>query len=230
MTVVGPSATANPAESDLPSSGVRSVLSLLLFIHLTGLAIAVLATVSPVSGLRMQLGTVPIVRQYYQLLHLFLGYNFDLTDDAPLDSDLRLEVETNWTGASRADAQKLTLPEPGLGHGLRAQHYRSLIGTTGSLVGELSGGDTESVEGLLPHAIAGKLLAEAGIQSGKHRVRLQMNRSLTTDEVVPGQQDPLAPARLSTLYEADVTFSGGELILTKAASALETSPVNRRAR
>jgi hypothetical protein len=209
------------------------VVSLLLFVHLTGLAIAVLANVAPVSELRGQLGMVPIVRQYYQLLHLFLGYDFHLTDDAPLDSDLRIEVETNWSGASRADAKKLTLPEPGLGHGMRAQLYRRLVGTTGSLVDELTDRDTESVEGLLPRAIAAKLLAEAGIDSGKHRVRFQRNQSLDREEVTssdPNLRNPLAPARFSTLYEADVTFSGGELVLTKAASALETSPVNRRAR
>jgi hypothetical protein len=217
----------------MPPPGLRTALSLALFIHLCGLAIAVLSNAGPVSPLRARLGMVPIVRQYYQLLHLFLGYNYQLTDAATLDGDLWIEVETDWSGTTRPEAKMLRLAAAGPDAGLTKHQYRGLLDGTGSRIAELSGGDTESIEGLLPKAIAAKLLAEAGINSGKHRVRLRTRQLLSMDDVRSPDRslrDPLAPSRLLTLYEADVTFAGGELVLTKAASALETSPVNRRPR
>ena len=207
------------APDPLPSQGVRTTLSFLLFLHLSALLVAVASNFGPVSALRGQLGAVPAMKPYLQLLDMDLAYNYQYTYGEQLDDDHSMEIELNWSGAPDPAADRMLIPEPGIRPNIRYQRYRNLMRNAAERVAE--GAD----ESLLPHAVARAMLAERGITSGVHRIRCRRLPPLTMDQV--GSTEPRAPERYVTVYEADVRFIGKQLVIVGVARALETAPVDR---
>ena len=219
-----PNDPASSGDSELPSEGLRTVISFLLFVHLFALGVAIASNAAPVSALRRQLRDVPFVRPYLQLFQMDLGYNFHLTYSEEFDTDHFFELELGGQQASGPETTKILLPPSGLRPPIRRDRYHNLALNAARLMGD------DQFESLLPKAIAKRLLAEANVTEGTHRIRCRRHYLLTRAMVGstdPRVRDPFAAGRYGTVYEADVFFDDqGELQIVKTASASETAPVN----
>lgn len=224
LTNPQPPDTSKVDDDSLPPEGIRTVLSLVLFLHLFALFIAVASNARPVSALRAQLGTVPGVKPYLQTLMMDLSYTYHLTYAQGLDFDHFFEVELDWQGTTNPQAKTLVLPQPNTRPNIRFRRYRDLVQAAAVLISE------EVDESRLPHVIASRLLSEAGVEEGVHRIRCRRRLPLRMEEAGSpdlAERDPSRPALFETIYEADLKFYRGELILTKAAGALETAPLKK---
>jgi len=209
----------------MPSSSVRTTVSFLLFLHLFALFVAVASNFRPVSALRRNLRRAPFIPGYLQLLHMDLGYNYQLTYASEEDTDHFVEIQLNWQGKTDPGGQKLLLPEPSIVCPMRRNRYQNLTQTMASLIGQ------DSVESELPAAIAQGLLRENGISEGRHRFRLRRHFLLRVEDVkslAESERDPYNPRRYGTAYEADVKLIHGKVFLVKAAKAGETAPAERK--
>lgn len=220
------SPAAPPAEPEgMPSQGVRTFITFLLFLHLFALFVAVASNFRPVSPLRMQLREVPLVTPYLQALHMDLAYNYHLTYATELDIDHYFELDLNSAGAGSKEANTtLGFPAPDLGIGLQAQRYRNLALNAAQLV------ENDDQDGILPKAVARRLLLEQGIDAGTHRLRLQRHLLVARealDSPDPARSDPNSPSYFATAYEADVKLLDGELYLNKTAEIGESAPVEQ---
>lgn len=203
-----------------PSPGVRTTITFLLFLHLFALFVAVASNARPVSQMRRQLRAVPAVEPYLQTLNMDLAYNYHLTYATQFDTDHFFEIET----VGSEQEQPTTYIFPDAGYSLRLQRYRNLTRNAAEAV------DTDSIEGLLPRAVAQRILREQGVESGTFRLRL-VRHLLQAPESVnspnPDQANPYSELFYTNAYEADLRFFDGELYLTRTAEAGETAPVER---
>jgi hypothetical protein len=203
---------------------LRTIISFLLFLHLFALTVAVASNAGPVSALRRGLRRAPLVRPYLQLFEMDLAYNYHLTFGSEMDCDHFVEMELDWQGRSDPKAGRLVLPEPSLRPRSRRKRYHNLALSMAGLEGQ------DAVESLLPLTVSKTLLAEQGITSGTHRFRLRRQMLLRMRDVnsmTPSLRDPYDPRHYATVFEYDVAFAGGELLINRAAEARETAPVER---
>ncbi len=213
---------AHDASPTTPSQGVRTTISLLLFLHLFALFVAIVSNARPVSPMRRQLRAVPVVEPYLRLLHMDLAYNYHLTYASEFDTDHFFELRLDGAAPDAAPQQIALFPPPDAGTGLAAQRYRNLALNAAQAVGN------PNVEGLIPQAVAQRLLQERGIDSGGHELLLRRHLLQSREAVTAADaqlRDPYSSNYYANAYEADVHFFEGELFLTKRASALETAPV-----
>ena len=225
---MSPAAAAKSADSDaddvLPSSGVRTALSLLLVVHFLALFVAVASNAGYVSPLRRAFRNVPGVVTYLQSLHMDLAYNYHLTYGESIDTDHFAQVEVNWKGKSSPEATLLELPDVSIQPGIRRGRYFNLTRAMSSR------SEVEEIAGLLPLAIAQRLLVENDVADGTHRFRCRRHYMLDTVDVGstnPADRDPEDPSRFDTIYEANLFFAGDELNLIKATGAGQAAQVKR---
>jgi hypothetical protein len=203
---------------------MRTMISFLLFLHLFALGVAVASNAGPVSPLRRGLRRAPLVRPYLQLFEMDLAYNYHLTFGSEMDCDHFVEVELDWKGQTEPQASRLVLPEPSLNPPLRRKRYHNLALSMAGLEGQ------DAVESLLPLTSSRTLLAERGITTGTHRFRLRRQLLLPRREMAslnPSLRNPYHPRHYATVFEYDLAFAGGELLINRAADARETAPVER---
>jgi hypothetical protein len=199
------------------SEGQRTTVSFLLFVHLFALFVAVASNAGPVSPLRRAL-RVPFLMPYLQMTHMDLAYNFHLTHATEWDTDHMVEIET-WPAVP--SSERMALPEEGIWPGIRTARFQNLSRNMALLVGQ------EERESVLPLAVSRGLFAQRGISSGRYRFRLvrhflvDMEGAASMD---PARRDPFHASRYSRVYEADLKFAGGQLLINKAAAAGETAP------
>jgi hypothetical protein len=205
-----------------PSQTARTAISFFLFAHLFALFVAVASNANPVSALRNQLSETPLLVPYLQMLHLDLAYNYHLTYGTEFDTAHRIALEPNRADSDAGKGETLIFPDARAG--LRGQRQRNLTLGAARLVGD------DELEGLLPRAIARRMLAERQIDDGSHRLRLQRHL-LQARQSVEGPDaalaDPEDASYYRDAYEADLQFFDGELFLTGAADAGETAPVEK---
>jgi len=209
-----------------PSQGVRTVASLLLFVHLFALAIAITSRATTVntefgpagSELLARMRDVPVLMQYLQLLELDESYNNAWTQGGPLDSGHTIEVDLEFADPG-ADALTIRIPEDRLWPPMRNGRHRSLALTATALVG------SDERENILPQAIAEKLIVEHGATGGTIRLRRHFPQSPTEaaslDEAV---SDPLNDRYYETVYEARILVSDGDVSLLKSESPGTSAP------
>ncbi len=219
-----------PTPAGQPAEGVRTTVSMLLFLHLAALAIGVASSAMPLSGLRNKLGDVP-VRAYLAMLHMDLAYNYSLTPRSEPDKNDPLlqnpfvenvELELNWQRVTNPDATRITLPAPDVWPGIRRQRFRNLAHVVAGQIGD------QDFEGVLPLAVARALLADAGITEGTHRFRSRRQTLVDRHQahsIDPADSDPGHATRFTNVYEADVVFFRGEASLVKAVAAGQAAPV-----
>jgi len=210
------------SEPGAPSPGVRTTITFLLFLHLFALFVAVASNARPVSQMRRQLRAVPAVEPYLQTLNMDLAYNYHLTYATQFDTDHFFEIET--VGSEQAEPTMYVFPDAGFS--LRLQRYRNLTRNAAEAVG------SDSVEGLLPRAVAQRILREQGIESGNFRLRLRRHLLQTREAVNspdPAMADPYSDEYYANAYEADLRLFDGELYLTRTAETGETAPVEQPA-
>ncbi|HEX4148839.1 MAG TPA: hypothetical protein VHY20_07620 [Pirellulales bacterium] len=199
----------SPLSPALPSPGLRSGLSFLLFLHLFALAVGVTSSNTQSSQLEIGLRKTPLVRPYLQLLSMDLPYTFNLTfggnDYQVADAETWIEVELKTT----AGEQKFVLPGERLEPRQRFRREEILVGTAATLVGQ------PTRESVLPAAIADSLVHRYGATGGVIRI---VRRDL------PAEAFLLPPQTRRTLYEARIIVAGGQVELLKSEAASESAP------
>lgn len=205
------------------SSEVRSLVSLLLFIHLFVVFVAVTTYTRP-SGLQERLHE--LFSPYLRTLHLsafpvtYPFARYHLTHALPTDVDFTCEVD--YKGPE--GRQTVTIPERPLWPRIRQRRYQALANAAGALTDEEA---DEDLGGILPRAIAGSVLKSHGATEGTFRCRahyLALIDQMT--EVDAGRRGPLENFRVT--YEAQVISSGGTVELLKKSTTLEVAPIETR--
>ena len=221
-------AQVRPSSDDapLPAQGVRTTISLLLFMHLFGLVLGLTAYASP-SSLQMKLKVV--FGAYLQTLN-FDFYNsarLYLTHASPTDIDFTVEVTSKGADGQVAT---LTLPPADLFPPQRTRRYQSLANAAGSLATPPQPGEPidEEMAAVLPKSIAASLLARQGATSGTVKIRAHYLVSVDDFESdVIARRDPFDAMRYATSYEAQVLLRPDGVDLLKTAAAGEVAPVEK---
>jgi len=205
----------------MPSQGMRTAISFLLFLHLFALGVAVLSN-PPASGLLQGLRRAPGVRQYLQLLHMDLSYRFHLMLVDDLDMDYFVEADLQTPEGER---RQVVLPSPDLQPGTRYRRQERLAWQIANQT-LLARRGASPGDGLVPQAIATTLLAENGAISGVIRCRGHLlqapDQAASLD---PAVRDPYAPRFYRTVYEANVLLLEGVVSVVPVRDRGETAPV-----
>ncbi len=221
----------------LPSELVRSVITLVVFIHLFILFSGAFARTRVSSDLFRGLHNVPGFTKYLGLLHMG-SYSFHLTYNGTLDQDYNCEVVLDWRDGLAVDSdeyralRKLKLyDEQGIFPPTRRRRYQMLAYSVAANVGADS-----AVESQLPLAISRRLLAEQNITQStpprRHRFRSRRQSIRVPEFFRPEQpqvEDPYDESYYSDVYQADVTFFQGQANINKVSQSRETAPVDRPA-
>lgn len=226
-----PSTPADPPSPALPSAGVRSLISYLLFIHFFLLAVGIKSNTSS-SGLDQDLrNRIPGLKQYLQFGAMDLSYMFHLTYydgfNNIQDTDHFFEVEfTRPDGA----AEVVRLSPPSLLPPIRERRYGSLA----SRAAMYADSQNDNLSSLLPQAVARRMLLERrqtdpDVRSSVIRVRrrLLQNWMLPPSDpeyAIERNRLPEDPAYLQTVYEARVYLTDdGQVEVAHIKSAAETA-------
>lgn len=208
-------------EDQLPSSGVRTFISYALFIHLFLLGATVIGNLPPTSPLRTQLGEIPGLRHYTELLAMNSGYNYHLTYGLSEDTPQFVEI----TPPEGQDTEPLLFSPAEISPGLRRAHYRNL------LLEAYIRAERELSEGLLPQRIADYVLTSNGLAAPDtelYQVQLK-RRNLLTPELVQSsnatESDPLAPGLVQSAYNVNVWYADKKLQVIEAPTALEAATI-----
>ncbi len=213
------SSTPVPSSDEDPASrlsdGVRTFISLLLFVHLFALGLVFFSNFEGGDWDSEMLRRMKIVvRPYLYPLWLDRPYHFHLTYAEPLDFDHYIEVAL--TEKDSTEPSLVRLPDDDLGVGQRRQRYQRLAWHFARNV-ELQRGDE-----LLPLTIGAGLLKQH--DAARAQVRCFRKRPLFFDEVRAGTSTEAPDERL---YAADVFYLPGnaEPQLNKIGEARDVAPV-----
>jgi hypothetical protein len=213
----------DPATPPRWSGEVRSWVSLLLFVHLFALFVAVTAYTRPSS---MQQRLHELFEPYLRNLHLtptpssYPFARFYLTLALPGDVDFSCEVETK---SKNGNVETTSIPQQGLQPLVRYRRYQALANSAGALAADEG---SENSSGILPRAIAGSILGQRQATQGIVKLRAHYLPELETmGNVEAGRMAVLENYR--TMYEAQVFLSGGGVELLKKSTTLETAPVEK---
>jgi hypothetical protein len=216
-------ATQFPISDQPPasSSPVRTLISLLIFIHLFGVSLALLSytAASPIEQRVLEI--LPYLKVLdIDPIHTYPSLaRWHLTHSMPNDVDFSVEVTAVL---SDGGTQTVTIPPPGLWPAQRLRRYQSLANVMGTLV------ENEDFESLLPKAIAGSILRQAGSKRGTIRIvahDLPTMEDMTSSR--PERRDPNNAAYRRRVYEAQVLVGKDSVNLLKTSAAGEVAPVER---
>jgi hypothetical protein len=203
------------------SPEARSAASLVIFMHLFALVVAVTTYTQP-SVLQQRLHE--LFSPYLRTLHLTaypVNYPFaryHLTHALPTDVDYSVQVDLK--GAD-GQAETVAVPASGLQPWVRYRRYQALANATGTLADEEA---NEDFSGILPRAVAGAILRSRGATQGLVRCRAHYLPELEAmAEVAAGRREPLE--NFSNTYEAQVFLSGDSIELLKKSRTLDVAPV-----
>ncbi len=225
-----PSSLPVEEESRYPSVGVRTVVSLALFIHLFALGVALMAN-RPVlsSPLERQLKTVPFLSQYLQLLWMDLSYDYHQTngmvpDDngqrmtisPAMDFDHRLEIElTTENGTETVVIPQAKFPRQ------RYVREQRLADEVIRRVGD------QNNEARMPAAITRYWMEKTGASKALFRCIEQMPVApevlrQRTDDL--GSQDPNDERYFSVVFEGTAQLRKGNFVFSKVESTRDAAP------
>ena len=206
----------NESPAELPAN-VRTIISLVLFVHLFAVVLAIATNFGPLSELRGGL-RVNFLMRYLQLLNMDSAYNFHYMYGDPLDFDQMIEVELG--GGESEEARTVQLPESGLGNGLRRRRYEQLAQSVAEQAGN------EDTEHILPGAIATHLMSEYDTSELNFRCRTHFGQSSEDAGALdPAQADPFDERYYQTMYEARIWLDDvGELQFLKSETSQSAAP------
>ncbi len=220
-----PDDTPLPELPGLPDAGIRTGVSLLLFIHLMAVAIAMTSGVaqSPTvdgdirySDLLGRMRGTPLVIDWLQLIAQDQSYAFALTQGAPEDAAHTIEVELETAGDA---PPAITLPAENIWPPQRRIRHREIAFWAAGLVGD------DNAEALLPQAIAARLVDQHQATGGTIRIRRHYFQSpAEAQSVNPEVADPDNARYFETIYEARILVSDDEVTLLKRADLGTTAP------
>jgi hypothetical protein len=182
-------------ETEGPNATVRSIASLVLFIHLFCLFIALTSNyyLSP-----LQIALVNAIGPYIQLIKLKPTAPYHLTDASELSDDHFLEVEVV---AGPQPGEIIRLPESRVGAsptGRRGEFFARTIGATTYM-----GADPNTAA--LAKAVGAHILAQDGAEEVIVRLKRLRPQDRVRDRTNPATPaDPTAEAYVNTAYQARV--------------------------
>lgn len=214
-----------------PGQAVRTLVTFLIFLHLCALGIGVASRNASPSPLAFQLRAVPGVRPYLQILAMDLSYQYQLSyyqparvgppallEAAPEDTDHLFEVEL---GRGEESPLHVRLPARGMQPPLRRKRYQRLAVNTAMLV------EDDTLAGLIPRAVAGRLVYETGADSGRIACRRVYPRPMDAWESSnPQALDPYGPAYLRTVVEYELIVQSGQVEVLKREAAQDVAPAS----
>jgi hypothetical protein len=204
----------------------RTWVSLLLFVHLFMLFVAVTTYTRP-STLQTRLHELfaPYLRNLhltaYPVTYPFARYH--LTHATESDADFFVEVDVQKPDGS---SELVTIPADGLQPLVRFRRYQALADVAGTLAsGELG----EGASTILPKLIAASVLARHQASGGSVRIRAHR---LPDIDVLFDLEAVARAARenVNTTYEAQVITSAAGVELLRKSTTLEEAPVESRPR
>jgi hypothetical protein len=197
------------------SEGARTVVSLLLFVHMFALGLVFFSNFEGGDWDSVLLGRMKtVVRPYLYPLWLDRPYHYHLTYGHELDFDHYVDVAL--AAPDSAEESIVRLPDDSLGVGPRRERYERLAWHFAR------GLESQPQVELLPLAIGGGLIKQRG--AARAQVRLFRKRPLFLDDVLAGTQRVTPDERL---YAADVFFLPGydQPQLNKIGEARDVAPV-----
>lgn len=200
------------AEPPLPSETVRTILSLLIFIHLFAVGAALFGRAMVSSELGRKLANVPLLSGYRQLLDMDLAYAFPLTRAETADVDHEIEATIQLPDGS---TQTVVMPDPAIGSGERARHWRQL-GLNMAIFLE-----NDDMLSMLSSQIGAGLLRRF---DGKDATIQLRGRFLQDPAASARGQDPLRDELLRDEFEARIWLSNGRPQFMKKERSGEAAP------
>lgn len=220
----------------LPSSGVRTVVSYLIFIHFFFLLVSIKSkTVS--SGLEQDLRQrAPGLTPYVQLLGMDLSYMFHLTyydpsfsepaNFRPSDTDFFVEADIPLPSG---ETKTIRWPSTDMRPGSRYHRFERLVHTA-AVEGEV---DNETPASLIAQGIARRLMAENQCRS----LTLHFRRRLLQNLMLPvgsmelaaeKARDPNDPANFPAAYEANAYLTAENEVGIAPLKAASNTAAPRR--
>ena len=233
MSRVAPITSPAARQPELPSSGVRTAISFLLFVHLFLLGGAVLGNLNIRSPLMAKLVSTPGIRQYLSILNLNTAFQFALTDEGDHQVLIALDVPQNSKpAASDSEAEpRMTpaqlnaykkvelMPQP-VSPGIRKRRYLKL--------GQLLAQGSDETVSFLAVALANGLLNEIQINppaTPQNQGEKQEHHLICFDQVLipllPSGSDP-AELRV-TAFDRTVYPAGKSWGVTQPVNRSEAS-------
>ncbi|MBX3413014.1 MAG: hypothetical protein KF708_10030 [Pirellulales bacterium] len=211
MSSVSRAPAAPTPSASLPDPLIRTVVSLLLVVHLFFLGVAALSSSgNDQATSRLMLGLRRLPAYYLQLLDMDLNYKFYLTYGETFDVDQQLQIDVTLPDGN---IRQVLIPEENIWPRVREQRYQMLAANVGSAVGN------DAIEPLLPQALSGAVMAPLKASKATFRSRghfvLNMDDARSPDLSVA---DPYDARRYRTLYEAQVVRTEeGQVNLVKTS-------------
>jgi hypothetical protein len=201
------------------SETTRTIVSLLLFVHLFCLFVVLSANLVP-SPLQRQL--VSAVATYARLLNFDPNFTrYHLTHGVEDDDDHFVEVSL----AESPDAPLARLPAVGLRSGLRSRRYQTLAAALAFYASR----EVDSVSAEFAKAIGAYVIRQHN--ASRVVVRCRWHRSLPLapeQQGASGSSDPFDASLYETVYEADVWLEpDGSVQVLKKSSPREVAPAVR---
>lgn len=215
-------ATAATGDKRLPSEAVRTVVSLLLFVHLFVLVAGILSQEVPSGlerGIDEALGKLGL-RQYRQALSMDLPYSYYFTRG--VDAGGELDIDYALTAdIKEQDGQNVAveLPAADMWPHQRFHRYQRLAQRVAEYAGE-DAPDSDNLE-LLLSSVAGALLRSHDARSMDLRCRGQLTPP-SMEDYRPG--DPASIPGTRDAYDGHAFLSGERVELLKKESARDTAP------
>lgn len=223
MRKESPSAESDETSPGMPEEWVRSVLSLVIFIHLFCCGVAMCANFGR-SGLEDRL--LDVLAPYMQFVHQDLGYaQYQLTNGYP-DSDAFLEFQpVDATGKNAGDLVRL--PSSGLPGTLPYAREQQLAARMAQYAA--AGDDGNAYLSEMARTVGASALRQHGWTHLLIRVRRHLTQPISFSIATPPlPADPNDPRYFETAYEATVWFDeDGSVLLNKKEAASETAPVSQ---
>ncbi len=228
-----PPATNDPSESvsspGMPSEGIRTVVSLLLFVHIFVVFLAVMTSSdSGGSDFLRDMKEKTGLDSYLTQLWLDRGYDYYLMNDQ--DWDFRLEATVHYADGHADDP--ILLPEPNLSLE-RRQRYQQLAGLVAQNIARATSPDAREIDverkSILPQSIGGALLEQ---HPGAESVGLKCiyHRGISREELRsenPKDNDPFNPQYFTTSSDINIVMDHGTPTVFENLTPLEVSPVHR---
>ena len=204
------------------SPETRSWVSLLLFVHLFAVLVAVTSYSRP-SGLQEQLHALfaPYLRNLHMTAALPASYpfaRFYLTHNLSTDVDFSCDIELTEKDGT---VERVSIPASGLWPLVRLRRYQALANAAGTLS---EGEANEELASILPRAIAGSILQAKGASEGTVRCRAHY---LPEIEALAGSEAARRTAleNYRDVYQAQVFVTSSGVELLKKSTTLEVAPV-----
>jgi len=207
----------------MPEEWIRTLLSLVIFIHLFCCGVAMCANFGR-SGLQDRL--LDVLAPYMQFVHQDLGYSqYYLTNGYP-DSDAFLEFQpVDATGKNAGEVVRL--PSTGLPGTLPYAREQQLAARMSQYA--VGGDDMAAFLSEMARTVGAAALRQNGWSHLVIRVRRHLIQPISFAIATPPlPADPNDPRYFETAYEATVWFDDdGSVLINKKESAGESAPVSQ---